>query len=40
VTEREAGRDVARRTAEVIQYEWTRSVWRCGARVEAAASTP
>ena len=30
LTEREAGPEIAARTAQVIQYEWTRSVWRPG----------
>lgn len=30
LTEREAGAEVAARTAQIIQYEWTRSVWRRG----------
>ncbi len=30
LTEREAGPEIATRAAEVIQYEWTRSVWCVG----------
>ena len=30
LTEREAGPDIAARTAEVIQHEWTRSIWPPG----------